>query len=244
MMFWLKHLSATVIMAILFNFLAVQILAQGKEQQVEYKPPKGRNQHQTQTRKAGGARRADCNLPPNNTVTLLVPQDHVPTTISERPTFFWYLPQELPLRFTLLEPGKKPIFVTELQPEPGIVALKLPTSSQPLEMGKTYRWTVTVVCSQNKPSKNLYSWALIKRVSQVQKRLLPPVREEPALRVGQTKIGNQQELNAAVDLARSGIWYDALLDAYEQTPELTAFWTLLEQIDLNDIEQHLSKHLN
>lgn len=222
-MFWLKYLNITIIGVILLNSLIGQtIVAQtrGLKPKIEYKPPKGRAQHPTQTRKAGGARGKNCNLSSNNTVTLLVPQDHVPTTVSERPTFFWYLPESLPLRFTLIEPGKKPIFVSELTPEPGISALKLPQNYPPLEIGKTYRWTVTVVCSANKPSKNAYAWALIKRV--------PPVMKP--------EIESERDFIATIELAAEGIWYDALLSGYQQNPETTAFRDLLEQVNLGYIE--------
>lgn len=218
----LKRLNLAVLLVIL-SLIGVQFIAQAQEQQVVYRPRKGRNQHPNQTRKAGGARKNSCQLPLNNTVTLLVPQEHVPITVSERPTFFWYVPEELShrLRFTLLEPGKEAILVKELSPEPGIVAFKLPESSSPLEIGKTYRWTVTVVCSLTKPSRNLYALAWIKRVA---------------------KSNQNHNSNLVVDYAARGVWYDALLASYHQAQtaevsESSDLGTLLKQIKLGYLLQ-------
>jgi hypothetical protein len=219
-----KYLSVAIYLIVaVFGLLPGKSFA--KEQET-YHPPKGKIRQQA--RKTGGSR--GCNLPLNNTVTLLVPQDHTAATVSERPAFFWYLSQKssLPLRFTLIEPGKKTIFSQELTPEPGIVALNLPQSSHPLEIGKTYRWTVTVICNQKKPSRNLFAQAWIERVS------LPA--------------SNKFSENTSfcdVRYARSGIWYDALACNYAYlvknqnnlNSDSQEFWSLLEEINLQNLVQ-------
>ena len=213
---------------ILFQLLPPSSFAKTKE---TYRPPHGNMRRQA--RKAGGSR--GCNLPLNDTVTLLVPQEHTATTVSDSPIFFWYLSQKLssPLRFTLLEPGKKPIFVKELSPEPGIVALKLPQNSPPLELGKIYRWTVTVVCNPKKPSRNLFAQAWIERVP------LPS---------SQTFIDNVNNSSlCSVEYAKAGIWYDAIACNYtgliEERVDLSSpqFWSLLEEIDLPNLARQKPK---
>lgn len=220
----LKYLTVAAYLAIfIFNILPASSMS---NEQSSYRPPKGKVR--AQARKAGGSR--GCNLPLNNTVTLLVPQNHTATTVSERPIFFWHLAEDLslPLRFTLLEPGKEPIFLQELTPKPGIVALKLPQSSPPLEIGKTYRWTVSVVCNRKKPSRNLFAQAWIERVS------LPT----------SSKLGQKDDnLVCNTKYAQVGIWYDALSCNYDQlvqdrhnlNSDSSEFWSLLEEIDLNNI---------
>jgi hypothetical protein len=221
-----KYLSVAIYLIVaVFGLLPAKSFAKENE---TYHPPKGKIRQQA--RKTGGSR--GCNLPLNDTVTLLVPQDHTATTVSDRPTFFWYLSQKssLPLRFTLIEPGKKTIFSQELTPEPGIVALNLPQSSHPLEIGKTYRWTVTVICNQKKPSRNLFAQAWIERVS------LP-------------KSGkfSQDASFCDVRYAGSGIWYDAIACNYikqlhnNSDSNLQEFWTLLEEIDLPNLAQRKPK---
>lgn len=204
---------------IIFSIFSVESFAQTSG---TYRPPKGKVRQQT--RKAGGSR--GCRIPLEDTVTLLVPRDHTATTISPHPTFFWHLSQKLslPLRFTLLEPGKKPIFTKELTPEPGIIALKLPQNSAPLEVGKIYRWTVTVICNEKKPSRNLFAQAWIERTSLA-------------------KSHNHSEnissrLFCSSEYAQMGIWYDALYCAYTVesqniSDEMNEFWSLLKEIDLN-----------
>ena len=196
-----KYLSlAACLIITVFSVLPVSSKNSSRsENHSNYRPPRGKVR--SQVRKAGGSR--GCNLPLDNTVTLLVPQNHTATTASERPIFFWYLAQKLslPLRFTLLEPGKEPIFLKELTPEPGIIALKLPQSSQALEIGKTYRWTVTVVCNQKKPSRNLFAQAWIERV---------PMPTSSKLEQ------KDDNLFCSTKYAEAGIWYDALSCNYDQ----------------------------
>ena len=196
-----------------------------------YRPPKGKVREQT--RKAGGSR--GCNLPLSDAVTLLVPQDHTATTISARPTFFWHLSQKLslPLRFTLLEPGKKPILTKELKPEPGIIALKLPQDSMPLEIGKTYRWTVTVICNTSKPSRNLFAQAWIERVSLPKEVQLPD--------------NTKNQSFCSLSYAKAGIWYDALSCNYvslvknqsNYNSSWQQFQSLLEEINLAYLGQQI-----
>ncbi|WP_019505902.1 DUF928 domain-containing protein [Pleurocapsa sp. PCC 7319] len=211
--------------AIFISFLPVWSLANTTK---TYRPPRGEKREQA--RKAGGSR--GCRIPLRDTVTLLIPQDHTATTVSSHPTFFWHLSQKLslPLRFTLLEPGKKPILTKELKPEPGIVALKLPQSSKPLEVGKTYRWTVTVICNDDKPSRNLFAQAWIERVS---------------LATSNSNSENASNKSSCSDeYAQVGIWYDALNCAYTaqllqfqdiNNDEMKKFWSLLKDIDLDFI---------
>lgn len=215
--------------AVLLVFLPVRSLADKTQ---TYRPPKGKVREQV--RKAGGSR--GCNLPLNDAVTLLVPQDHTATTISAHPTFFWHLSQKLflPLRFTILEPGKKPILTKELKPEPGIVALELPQNSAPLEVGKTYRWTVTVVCNPHKPSRNLFAQAWIKRV--------------PSKNLFSNSTKNTT-LPCSLNYASAGIWYDALscnyLSLIEKTNNMDSSWlqfqTLLKEINLEYLTQKSPK---
>ncbi len=212
---------AVCLSAIVLGFLFTGDLAEASE---TYRPPKGKVRQQN--RKAGGSR--GCRLPLNETVTLLVPQNHTATTISARPTFFWHLSQKLslPLRFTLLEPGKKPILTQELKPESGIVALKLSQNSKPLEVGKTYRWTVTVICNKNKPSRNLFAQAWIERVSVA--KFNNPSENIP------------NRLSCSREYAQMGVWYDALECAYvaqllqyqDNSDAIGEFWSLLKEIDL------------
>ena len=178
-----------------------------------YKPQPGRKR--TQARKPGGYRGDSCNLPSQDPITLLVPQDHIPLTTSERPTFFWNVNTiSHPIRFTLYEPGQpSPLYVQNITPTtPGIVALKLPLSANGLKIGKQYRWTVSVICNSQRPSENIYAKAWIERVDRSR--------------------SSSNSSGCLSYYARSGIWYDALSCQEKSTQE---FWSLLNQVQLSAI---------
>jgi hypothetical protein len=98
-----------------------------------------------------------------------------------------------------------------------------------LEIGKTYRWTVTIVCNPKQPSSNLFAQAWIERVS------LP----------GSNKFSEHtnQSIFCSTKYAQAGIWYDALACDYSKLNEsnsnrdLQEFWSLLEEVDLPYLAQ-------
>ena len=97
---------------------------------------------------------------------LLVPQDHIAATTSERPTFLWYVSKtSMPIRFVLADPTKeKPILDKQMPPKKsGIIGVELPLSTK-LAVGKKYRWTVSLICNEKHPSENTYAYAWMERV--------------------------------------------------------------------------------
>ena len=211
--------------------ILAQIVSSTSIQQV-YQPPPGKPRRQY--RKAGGSR--GCNRKVTNAITLLVPEDRIPLTLSEHPTFWWYSSQELslPLRFTLLEPGQKPIYSQELTlNKSGLIALTLPETVPPLEVGKEYRWSVSILCNRQKPSQNAVAQAWIERVS-----------------VPQPKVEETEQLSCNLAYARAGLWYDALSCGISRSnqpnsPSLMAqeiFSSLLKEVNLDYIidEQNFS----
>ncbi|NJL52341.1 MAG: DUF928 domain-containing protein [Hydrococcus sp. SU_1_0] len=132
---------------------------------------------------------------------------------------------------------KKPILTKELKPKPGIVALKLPQDTAPLEVGKTYRWTVTVVCNPSKPSRNLFAQAWIERVPL-------PTEVQPSNTTKDTSTSY-----CSLSYAKAGIWYDALACNYEKLVQnrntsdnsWQQFQTLIEEIDLAYLTQQFPR---
>ena len=179
-------------------------------------------------RRAGGGRGNACNSKYSDATTLAVPADHVGTTISARPSFIWYMSRDVLslVRFTLVRKGSLPLLVKEFNGlKKGFFALKIPEDSPGLEIGKSYKWTVTIVCSERRPSKNLYASAMIKRI---------PV----PLSI------NSEKANCNVDFAFNGIWYDAINCSYSHaanepkdspTEFARGFYSLLFQVDLGDL---------
>lgn len=161
---------------------------------------------------------------------LLVPNDHLPLTVSARPTFFWYVSDtKLLVRFTLVEPGVADPIVdrTFKVKRSGIVPFELPSDVPGLVLGKEYRWTVSLVCNKERPSENTYADSSIKRIA-----ITPELAQTLA------EAGQEPQKRSLV-YARSGIWYDALNSShisYQANPQSkVTFWyfsKLLTQIGL------------
>ncbi len=179
----------------------------------EYKPRPGRKR--TQVRQPGGYRGNTCKAQEQAPLTLLVPEDHVPLTTSSHPTFYWYMNTTLstPIRLTIQEPGQPSLIYVRnwSQGMSGVYAMKLPATVNPLQVGKQYRWTVTVICNPKKPSENIYAKAWIERV------------KKPNI------ISNNR--SCLESYAESGIWYDAL-SCPRSNKYSEEFWSLLDQVDL------------
>lgn len=178
-------------------------------------------------RKSGGSR-GSCPQKIQSSITLLVPEDHLPATTSAYPTFSWYQGQKssLPIKFTLLEPGHKPLYSVELPPtQSDITTLTWPKHLPPLEVGKKYRWSVSILCSSKHPSRNPYAEAWVERISLPAAKLTRP---------------NGSSCNLAY--AQAGIWYNALscnlsqfLQPDSSLSEGNIFSLLLKEVGLEDI---------
>ena len=162
----------------------------------------------------------------NPELQLLAPNDHIPTTVSTHPTFYWYISAtSLPVRFTLVEPGViKPVADRRFRvTRPGVVGVKLPSDVPGLVVGKQYRWTVAIVCDEERPSANTYAYGWISRVVAT-----------PELKSKLAKVSNNSQ-NRSLVYAQSGIWYDALSSSimdYEANHQDEVFSRLLTQAEI------------
>jgi Domain of Unknown Function (DUF928) len=153
----------------------------------------------------GGQCSQDATAPMANTSPLraLVPTTNKGLTLAEHPTFFVHLPATSAKKavLSIQEEGTGteqhsqtsfPITATS-----GIISLKPSDNSRPLEVGKTYRWAVVLVCGE-RPNPNdpaIVSW--VRRIAPSQ----PP---------------NQgTALQRAAWYGRYGYWYDALASLAE-----------------------------
>lgn len=182
-----------------------------------YVPPSDQKPVPPERRSDGGTtrveRRSDggtirgCNTQEEMSLTLLAPQNHVGQTISQRPTFAWFLrgSGSFEVKFTIYElvPGSnlKEIHTNSFQSSSGIMKLAPFSKDEPgLEVGKDYVWRVVVYCEPGKPSMGFDEWASIKVVE------MPP-----ALPSQLDKAATSAE--KANIYAKAGLWYDALGEA-------------------------------
>lgn len=187
---------------------------------LEYVPPTGR----TQRIRSNQSTPNRCARNEEGSITLLVPQAHIPTTISGRPTFFWYAVTKKTdlVKFTLVDQNQeKPIVETQMRAEhSGLFQFTLEKNTPELEIGKQYRWTVTLVRNLKHPSQNLYAFTLIKRVP-----FPPQLKQKLAAVTG--------KFDRSTIYANSGIWYDTLSTVYRASNRRTSSQPqqLLEQIN-------------
>ncbi len=197
--------------------------ALAQDRSIRYVPP---DRGAPQRTRGAGSR--GCSLALPSSLELLVPTDHIGLTALSHPSFAWHVtnPAGVPMEFTLVEPGRpEPLWVQQLPAtKSGIMTLKLPQDRPALFLNQKYRWSVSLLCYPNRPSANIFAQAWIKRVTQTPSQIL----------------GSEGE--RAVQLARRGLWYDALeemLQARTSQPTDPAiaenFLSLLQQAGLTNV---------
>lgn len=181
-----------------------------------YKPPKKLKRAKAKSVGTGSRGCADANLAKAK-LRLLAPKDHIGQSVSGYPTFFWYIVTKSPIKvnFVLVDPEKiEPIIeVQQNMSETGIGRFQLPHNIPELEQGKSYRWVVSLVCNEKKPSQNIYAYSWLERVPQT-----TALKQQLAL--------HNTSSRAAI-YAQQGIWYDALAEAFKYKSSSQAFLSLV-----------------
>jgi Domain of Unknown Function (DUF928) len=132
----------------------------------------------------GGASRGSCNLQSSQadskpvSLTALMPKTNLALTLSQRPTFWFYIPYTNvhQATFDLFDDRDNPVIeapVTiefsnrsgESSPIPGLISVTLPDTAPPLELDREYHWYFQLECDAESPSKNLPLHGWVKRVS-------------------------------------------------------------------------------
>jgi hypothetical protein len=194
---------------------------------VKYQPPKRDTPQRTEgtgTRSSSGFQ-CPTSLKPLF-IAALAPTTHTGDTLSARPTLYTYFSGTESIDIKLREIGTPtPVWKQTLQsPKPGFSAIAYPTDAPELVEGKSYQWSVEVVCDANKRYLNKgYTSAKIQRVTE-------PKGLKDALGKATTAIDRAQVY------ADQGFWYEALdslastsLAAPTDTALRTQLIDLLEQ---------------
>ncbi len=191
----------------------------------QYRPP----QRPSPIRTDGTGSRG-CEKTPAVPLTLLVPNNHDGWTVAARPTLAWYMPEARSVEIALTEPGvPKPLLIKQLDAKAGIAQVSLPADAPELVPGKTYRWSLAMICNPKRRSADVFAQAWIKRVdasAELTRQLAAAKSDRDRSRV----------------YAQNGLWYDALAAiaaAHTANPKDTAIrdelLTLLEQGGLSRI---------
>lgn len=189
-------------------------------------PPKG-----APGKRKDATTRDDCPIADSSKpLTALVPPTNIGLTISERPTFWFYVPYQSarPVEFSLSDDKNNVVYNTTLQltGTPGIVSINLPQSVPPLKRGKNYQWKFSYICHPTVRSKNASVNGYVERIS-LDRDLKSQLEQATTLR-------ERISLYAA-----KGLWYELLTTLAEerrknpQDVELAAAWeNLLRQAEV------------
>ncbi|MCL1473061.1 DUF928 domain-containing protein [Argonema antarcticum] len=147
------------------------------------------------------SRSGSCVLSRQKNLTVLLPQSNLGLTVSQRPTFFAYVPKSTAQKglFVLKDRNHREVYRKNftLPNQPGIVSISLPATAPPLEVGKMYEWNLLIVCSpdSNDQSGNAIAGGWIERI-QPSQALVNQLKNAPPITVPAL-------------YAKAGIWHEA-----------------------------------
>ncbi len=157
------------------------------------------------------------------------------TTVAQ-PTLWFYMPytrtQAIPADLTVVDDKSFAIAIppipVQLPNKPGIIAVRIPPSAPALEIGKRYRWALTLNCAS--PSANTSDKMQVEGVI---------VREMPS-KAAIAELATAKGVQKAAIYAENGFWHDALTTLAElrqknvADPTLKSDWqSLLESMMLS-----------
>ncbi|MEQ8975460.1 MAG: DUF928 domain-containing protein [Coleofasciculus sp. C1-SOL-03] len=153
-------------------------------------------------------------------------------TVSEQPTFLVYVPPTSAnfLELRVEDDQSQQIGETvrlNLTDTPGIYSISVPETAPPLDIGKDYKWLVSMTCQAGDPNDPL--------VEGLVRRTLPDSSLTRSL-------DSVEDLDKVAVYAEAGIWQDAVvtLAALRQTqpnnPDVVSAWeNLLKYAELEDM---------
>jgi hypothetical protein len=181
--------------------------------------------------------------PGQKLLTPMIPGDSMAFTVSEYPSFFWYVPTPSALdqgsaqkaasvRFVLIDENQNIVYQKKLSaPSSGIMSHKLsPDEAPALAENKQYRWLVSIVCDSEDPSANPLVDGWVERI---------PVSKEL-----QAELDQATESDRPSIYARAGIWHEALtslaylLYQHPDDPVILSRWNeFLRSVNLGEFTQ-------
>ncbi|NEP10422.1 MAG: DUF928 domain-containing protein [Symploca sp. SIO2C1] len=203
---------------------------------IQFEPPPEKG---IPTQTVGGGTRGQCSLQQQDTkkpLTLLTPAAQEGLTMAERPTFFFYVPETSAQKaeFTLISQDEEYGYQTSfsLDSKGGVFKFQLPAEAAPLEVGKSYQWSVAMICNQQQRTEDIVAQGLIQRTEAT-----------PTL---VTQLGSATPLQRAALYGKAGIWYDTVKTMAElqisqpNDSNLVTAWRQLlrsKYVKLDDIAQ-------
>ena len=171
------------------------------------------------------------------TLLLRSPVTDPQLTVSAHPTFLVYLPQTSAkaMELKLEDSDGKEIYHTtlNLSGTPGIVSIQLPTNAPELEIGKDYKWLVSMVCGSGGPEDSFVDGSVRR------------IQADSTL----SQIAQAKPLDKVALYAKNGVWFDAVANlaalrkAQPNDPQVASAWKeLLQGAGLDAIANALLKN--
>ncbi|MEG3990434.1 DUF928 domain-containing protein [Microcoleus sp. MOSTC5] len=167
-------------------------------------------------------------------LTALVPKNKIGRTVSDYPTFLFYLPptEAEVAEFILKDQSGNQIYKQDVRISTlsGVIGVSIPADKNvpPLEAGKSYRWNFTVICDAQDRSSDQIESGIVRRVE-----LSADIRSQ---------LEKADPRQKTVIYAENGIWQDALSTlaaarrANPNDAELAADWkSLLDSVTWGEI---------
>lgn len=189
-------------------------------------------------RRTGGGSRSPCpasQIP----LTALVPQNNMGTTVSDRPSLWFYVPyspqQASSGEFVLQDEQENDVYrqTFNLPKTPGLVGLKIPQTSAPLAINQSYRWYFKLYCGNSSSSTANFVDGWIQRIT-----LTPDLKARLKSKITPTY----------KEYGRNLIWFDSLnnlaqLRLNNDNPQLEDDWTKLLTATGVDLDKLIQKPL-
>lgn len=137
-------------------------------------------------------------------MTPLTPGSKLGLTVAPRPTFFVYIPATSApqAHFTLKDDKNRGVYQTLLpiNDQGGVVGITLPEDQPPLELGKTYNWSVALICQPTQTDTPMVR-GQVRRVEQKAGQMPTYLN---------STISQKALLDQAALYGKAGIWYDSV----------------------------------
>ncbi|WP_102177568.1 DUF928 domain-containing protein, partial [Fischerella thermalis] len=155
-------------------------------------------------RRTGAATRDSCPelANKNEPLTALVPGTNLGLTVAERPTFWFYVPypptNRLSVEFLLRDKEDNEVYreTLPLLETPGIISVRFPETTPPLEIQKLYSWRFSVICNPTNRAEDVFVNGKVERVP-----LAPALKSQLAAATPRERIALYAE---------NGLWFDTL----------------------------------
>jgi hypothetical protein len=170
----------------------------------------------------------------NKSVKAIIPVTNIGLTVTPHPSIFVYVPQTSAEKgfFSIQDEESNYFYQTTitLPKQSGVIEVPLPSEVPALEVGKNYKWSLGVICSQYLEPDSPFVTGWIRRV-------------EPNKNIASIS-QSQISLNTVTKLAANGVWYDTisgivnLRKLHQHNRNLEVSWQrLLESAELSAIAQ-------